>query len=189
MKIKSIGDRITYSRKGKELLVIISAKVDGLKESLLAAWVFCWTIVGILLIWQLNVEQNTYETKWGILVLLIFWAYYEFRVGKTFLWRRFGKEVIKVSEGEISVKRDIRTYGKVHRFFIENISEFGVIDNSTTSFAFVLNQSFWVMGGERIGFNYQHRKVKMAMQINEQDSKALARLIQDALRENRSRTK
>ena len=50
--MKQISERISYRKEGKELILIISGKIERWKESLLSAWLFMWIFIGAYIIFQ-----------------------------------------------------------------------------------------------------------------------------------------
>jgi hypothetical protein len=46
-----------------------------------------------------------------------------------------------------------------------------------------MDQSFWVMGGDRIGFSYSGSKVQFGKQLTPDDAVRLSRTIDHALKE------
>lgn len=175
--MKRIGDRVSIKENGNTSTIVISTKIPSWQETLLAAWLFCWTICGAVFIWQLF-EAETREQALMIGVMCVFWAYYEVRVVKAFMWRKFGMEFIKLDQDNLTYKRSVRGYGKAHIYFIDNIKNLGVINKSDKSFFKSLEESFWVIGGERIGFDYLKKSVQLGMQLEEQDSKKLSSYIE-----------
>jgi len=184
MKVREISDRVSYSTSGKDYVIIIKGQIERFKEALLVAWLFAWTVVGVLLIWQYFYGENPREVKLGILVVLAFWVYYEWRIGKVVFWRLWGKELIRITEGELNIKRDIRYYGKSHSFFLQNIKDLNVQELDKGTFSYTLNQSFWVKGGERFIFSHNTKKIRFGMQLNDQETRALNRVLREAIHKN-----
>ncbi|HEX7412742.1 MAG TPA: hypothetical protein VF411_01765, partial [Bacteroidia bacterium] len=90
-KITLIGNRIsTLKADGVSSFVIIPT-IANWKLYLLFVWLLLWTVSGIIVIGNYFTLSNS-NTKIMMVVWLGFWAYFEFRIGKAFLFKKFGKE-------------------------------------------------------------------------------------------------
>ena len=174
-EMKTIGDRISIKKGDDKTTVVISPKISSFKESLLVAWWFCWVICMGVFAYELF-QPHSDQEQIVLFVLVIFMIYYSIRIGRVLLFRRFGMEFVKVENDEVTYKRSLRKYGKAHRFFVDNISEISVITKEDGSIAKVLENSFWVMGGERIGFKHGDSKVRLGMQLSDQDAQKICTL-------------
>ena len=184
MKVREISDRVSYSINGKDYIIIIKGQITRLQEALLVTWMIAWTICGALLIWEYYSGDNPKELRMGILVVLAFWVYYEWRIGKVVFWRLWGKELIRVTEGELNIKRAVRSYGKAHVFFLQNVKDLHVQEVDKGTFSYTLNQSFWVKGGERFIFTHHKKKIRFGMQLNDNETRALNRVLREAMHKN-----
>ena len=48
-----------------------------------------------------------------------------------------------------------------------------LIEQEELSFAQVINNSFWIKGGERIAFSCQHKTIRFGMQLTDKEAKAI----------------
>lgn len=179
--MKFIGNKISFQKTDGIFTVVISPKIARIKESLLMAWLTAWTMCGIFFIIQLF-GPDTRDTKMTIAVMVMFWAYFELRIGKAFLWRKIGLERIMIKDGYLTIKNDIKGYGKAKSFFVQNIKSMGLINVSNRNFFNFMNSSFWVIGGETIGFECEGKYVKLGQHLNEKDAKSLVRLLQSEMK-------
>ena len=176
--VKKIGDKIhIHSNVSNDLRIIIPAQMEKWKETLLLTWLLAWSFCGVYFLYELFAGGHDGNMRLFFIILLSFWLYYEVKIGKAFLWRKYGKELIKVDEDKLYLKSDIRSYGKMNGYFKDNIKNFGVINLSEKSFKKHAENSYWVVGGETIGFEYMGKKVGFAKQLPEKDAKKLAKLI------------
>lgn len=183
--MKTIGDRISYWYEDDLLRIVIKANTDKTKEGLLFAWLMAWLICIGIFMFQLAGPYNR-EEKLFFVVLIIFMGYFFFRLYKVWGWRKFGKELITISADKIMIKRDRKSYGKAYSYFQENVKGLGVIIQKETSFKHELEKSFWVIGGETVGFESLGTKVKFGLQLSDGDAKQLAGLIKDELRKRKA---
>jgi hypothetical protein len=147
-----------------------------------AAWLFCGGVV--FLEWRQTTDD---EMQVAFFAFLVFWAYFLWRAGRTMLYRMGGNELIEVNEDELVLKKSFFTYGKTRTYFLENIENFKPIQLSRTSFAYTYENGWWNLGGEKLGFEYQGRHVKFAMQVNEKTVTSIYSLINRQIKDNLKR--
>ena len=182
-----IGDRISYQSKNNIFSVVIAASVERSKESLLAAWLFCWSLCGLYFIYQLFSDLPR-ETKMYIMILLAFWGYYELRVFRMFMWRKFGYESIKFIDDKLVIKDVVKGHGKEKSYFIDNIAQIGRL-KLENNWMKTMDQSFWVKGTGILQFEYQGKLVGFAKQIGDKESNALLAVMQKELAERKKTLK
>lgn len=163
-EIKFLSERISYRVSKESASVVISGKIERWKEATLMAWMVAWTVCGVFFMYQLSLELPR-ETKMGIVVLLFFWLYFEIKVGRALFWRLWGFEQIRFTKGQLSIKRNIKGYGKRRDFFLQNIQGFQKVEPSPRSLVASMEESFWVVGGERIYFDHLGKKIGLGMQL------------------------
>jgi len=86
-----ISDNVSVDQSKGRLSVVISQKLEGWKKSLFVTWFVFWSCCGVYFIVALTTEPAR-ETKLMILVLLVFWTYYAWKIGKALMWRLKGVE-------------------------------------------------------------------------------------------------
>ncbi|MBS1651228.1 MAG: hypothetical protein JSU07_04380 [Bacteroidetes bacterium] len=170
--MKIIGERISVLKKDEVLSMVILATKEKKKTTLLFLWLLAWTVCGFFVLANYHTisDQNV---KAFIIIYLSFWAYYEFKIGKAYAWRKWGKEKIWVSGGILHYKREINGKGKIYEFELNLIENLKPIEHDTKSFAYQYGQSFWVKGGETIQFNYQSKIVRFGLQLSENEVKSV----------------
>ncbi len=184
--MKTIGDRISYSEKGHSLVIAIKSKTARWQESLLMAWVVAWTLSGGYYIYEMSTGDYAREERLMFFVLISFWLYFEIKIGKVFLWRKYGKEFIRVTADKLTLKRDIRSYGKAHHYFLDNISNVDLIpEQADKSLSKQYENSFWVMGGETIVLNHNGKLVKLGLRLEQEEAKQLLRLLRKTIRQRK----
>lgn len=179
--LTSIGKRASLSVKDKVFSLVIVPTHEKAKTGLLFLWLFAWTISGIIVIssYPQIQEQNA---KLMLIVWIAFWAYFEFKIIRVFMWKRFGKEKLWIKNGTMHYQQDINGRGKVKEFDTNLISDLRVITVEKTSFADSFNQSFWVKGGERIEFTSQGKVVRLGMQLPDEDANRIVTELKKFLR-------
>ncbi|MHB8258719.1 MAG: hypothetical protein ACYDCN_00260 [Bacteroidia bacterium] len=179
-KITLIGNRIsTLKAHGVSSFVIIPTATNW-KLHLLFIWLLLWTVSGIIVAGNYFTLTNT-NTKIMIVVWLGFWAYFEFRIGRSFIFKKFGKEKIWIKQGKLTYWRDIAGRGKQIAFDKDLIKDLQLIEKNKRDFFQFMNESFWVMGGESISFGYGAKTYRLGVQLNEEDAKELLKQLRQCL--------
>lgn len=171
-----IGKRISIKRVENELSIVILSTADKTKKRILFAWFLLWSICGIIVLTQYFLLKDP-ETKVAIIVWLGFWGYFEYKTFKAVMWRQYGMEKIKLKERKLFYKRDVAGKGKVKVYEFDFIKDFRIVELKENSFFENLNNSYWVIAGERLAFDYYGKEIKFGIQLDEADAKALYKLI------------
>ncbi len=186
--MKWIGNRISFVDDKKKTTVVIYPENIFWHKSLMGAWFFMWLTIGGTMIWSLTLKLTDQE-KIIVFVFLTFWAYYAVRVGRTFFWLLWGKELLKIDETAFTLKNTIKGYGKAVPYFLENIKQIRVHTVESNSIQAVWEKSPWIRGGERIEFDYMGKTIRFARKLDEKDVKLLFNLVTKKIEEQLKRKK
>ena len=170
--MKVLGNRISILKKEKLLSIVILPTTDTKKLAVMFLWLMAWTICGILVFTNYFAVQDK-DTKLFIIVYLSFWAYYEYKIMRAFIWKKWGREKIWIQDGLLHYQREINRRGKIKEFNPELISNLGIIDTDEKNFSDFFNQSFWIKGGERLEFSYAAKNVRFGMQITTEEARSI----------------
>lgn len=179
-KEQKLGQRISFVWHEEALTVIIDQKIAKPQQMMLDAWMAGWMFVGGAFAYGYGTSQG--DEKSFLMICLAFWSFFSFRVLKVLVWRRIGREMIRVDAEGMSIKNAFGSYGKAKFFIKDNIKRMEVIRRDPAKFMQNMDQSFWIMGGDSIQFKYQRSSFVLGKQLNERDAKALAQLFDKALR-------
>lgn len=186
-KVKYINDRLSYVNQKEELtIVILSDKNDG-KTALLFAWLLCWTLIGGSIIYYLIFSDLIKQTKLYLFVFLIFWIYFEILVIKGYRWRKYGKELIRINRDGFQIKNDVNGYGKLHVYFLENITIPEMI-HRRNSLLSEFDSSYWNRAGDTIKFYYQGKAIKFGKDLSYNEVSKLLKLIHQKINELNTET-
>lgn len=171
----TIGDRIDVENHKDRVEINIYGKIKGWQESLLFAWVLMWSLCGIYVA-IFFFQPLQFEEKLFLMAYMAFWAYFEYMAVRTWVWRKWGFEKIIVSAKELHIEANLKTFGKPKTYFTENIKDFGLTqkENAFTSSYF---NSFWILGGEKLTFNYMGKDIVFGKQLKEEEARRLASVI------------
>jgi hypothetical protein len=174
-EMKKIGDRISYEKHEGFFTVIVSTQIDKWKENLILFWLIAWTFCGATFIYYLfNGEINGNE-KLTLFVMIIFWLYFEVRITRTYLWRRFGLEFIRIDEDRITIKKSIFGYGRALPIMTTQVKEIIPADLKDKSYAKVFNDSFWLIGKGTIHMITNDDNIYFGSQLEKNDSLKLSK--------------
>lgn len=185
--MRSISERVTIERTPERTSVVVSARLPKGKEALLVTWTIAWFLCGIYVIYARTELAENDPLRQYLLAFLAFWAYFAFKIGRVVLWRMKGFELWLIKDGSLTVKDSIFGYGKATNYFIENIQKMGLLKIEETSIKWQLNDSPWVMGGERLGFEYVGKKVIFGKGLTEEEARNVLSALKQALTEERKR--
>ncbi len=167
--IQVIGKRSSVLIKDKVFSLVILPTDNKKKVNLLFLWLMAWSVSGIIVLANYFKLTND-NAKLMIIVWLGFWAYFEFKIIRVYMWKRFGKEKLWIKNGTILYQQDVNGRGKIKEFDINLLSGFSIIPLTTGSIADTFSQTFWVKGGERIEFTCQSKLIKFGMQLNDDEA-------------------
>lgn len=180
--MKWIGNRISFVDEKKKTTIVISPEDVFWHKALLGAWFCMWLVIGGTMMWSLSLKLSDQE-KIIVFVFLVFWAYYAIRVGRTFFWLLWGKEMIKVDETALTIKNTIKSYGKAVPYYLENIKKIRVNTVEANSIQAVWEKSPWIRGGERIEFDYMGKTIRFGRKVGDKDVKVLFNLLTKRIEE------
>jgi len=179
-KMEYIGKRISIKRSEKEASIVILSTTDKIKKTILFIWFVLWSLGGVIVFTQYFLIKDE-QTRIAILVWLGFWSYFEYKTFRAVRWRNSGLEKIKLRERKLFYKRDVGGRGKIHVYEFDFIKDLRLIDIKENSFFENLNNSYWVIAGEKISFDYYGKEIKLGLQLDEADSNALFKFIKNKI--------
>ena len=171
-----IGKRISIKRKENEVSIVIISLKEKTKNVLLTIYLVLWSLSGIVVFSQLLVMPDK-NTQLALFVWLCFWAYFEVKIFRAFMWRKFGVEKIKLRENKFLYKRDRAGKGTIKTYEYDFMKELRYMEPKENSFFENINNSYWVIAGERLAFDYYGKEIKFGIQLEEADAKGLLKLI------------
>lgn len=175
--MKWIGNRISFVEDKNKLTIVIEPEDIGWIKGVMGAWVAMWYTIGGIVIWYYANFTLTNQEEIIVWIFLAFWGYYAVRVGRSFLWMLWGKELLKIDEVTLSYKRSTKSYGRAHRYLLENIAKIRLHQPKERSFQATWEKSPWITGGERLEFDYLGKVVRFGRKLNEKDAELLFKLI------------
>jgi hypothetical protein len=179
---KFIGNRISVVRSKEDIVITITQQIQRWQETLLMTWLAAWTFCGVVFI-KYMIQSPHSSDRIFFAICTAVWMYFFYRIAKVFLWRKGGREIIRIHEGKISIINAYWKNGKAEDFYMQNIFKLGKVTSSPTNFLAFLDDSFWIIGGERVGFNYGTSKIRLGKQLASKDAELLVRVIESGMKE------
>lgn len=187
--MKWIGERISFVEDKSKTTVVITPQDITWVKMLMGAWVFMWFTIGVsMTLWYFSGSPTQQETI-AVLVFMSFWTYFAIRVTRSWFWLMWGKELIKIDEVSMTYKRSVRKFGKAIPYYLENITKMRLSQPKENSFQAAWEKSPWIVGGERIEFDYMGKTVRFGRKLNQKDAellfKYLTKRIEQQVRKNK----
>jgi hypothetical protein len=167
--MKVIGERVSILKKDDLLSIVILPGGDKKKLTVMFLWLMAWTVCGVIV--MVNYFKLTDQnSKLFVVIYLSFWAYYEYKIARIFIWRKFGKEKIWIKDGVFHYQKEIKGRGKINTYDLLLINDLKMIESSIANFSDFINQSFWVKGGERLEISCQSELIRFGLQLTDKEA-------------------
>lgn len=128
-----------------------------------------------------DIEKNE-KQRLFLIGVLAFWAYYEYRVGRAYFFRKFGHEKIWIKNGYVFFKREINGRGKVKKFDLDFVKDFRLLEQNKADIFQSFSRSFWTLAGESLAFDYHSKTIPFGIQLDEGQAKEACEAMKRALK-------
>ncbi|CAG5083492.1 hypothetical protein [Parvicella tangerina] len=189
VKLRHIGERITHKEHDDCYTIVISPTIERWQMNSLLVWVIAWTFCGMAFAYYTLFESKSIDQLMVFSVILVFWLYFEIRVVRAFMWRKYGLEVIRIDNEYLSIKDSIFKHGKPKNYEMAKISPEDIEDVyiNPKSYGKVMNDSFWQVGQGTIALKFEDKNYFFGTQLENKDSAKLARLIRKVVEQYKSK--
>ena len=181
-KIKYISERCSYKKDGNVLTIVIISYKTNIGNALFFAWMICMAFVGSYTLYAYFNEILEAKQKVFMLVFLAFWTYFILKIGRAFLWRIYGKELILVDDDGVSIKNDIRSFGKSVYTDLEMVNGINEVTGSELSFFEGMTSNYWNIAGEKLVLNKDGKDLYFAKELPSKEIQALKKLLSQHLK-------
>jgi hypothetical protein len=189
--MKYISERISFHRHDEYTTILISTKVEKWKESLLYGWLMLWVLVGIAIAYVLvtgnyldlasdNTPKN--QLQLFLIIFLVFWAYYLYKIVRVYIWRKKGVEYFKLNKDSLVIKRAFGKIGRAHSYMYNNMGPIKIVEQKERSFSAVMQSAFWDIGNERLSFEYHDKSIILGIQLEAVESKKLKEFLSSEIK-------
>ena len=182
--MKKIGSKITTKKHADCHTVVISPTIEKWQLNSLLIWTLAWTACGIAFFYYMLTAGFDRAQFFVMVILVTIWLYFEIRIIRAFLWRKFGMEIIKIDQDAILIKDSIFQYGEAKRFELDELEEESVenIHINPKSYSKVMNDSFWVVGQGSVVLKYEDKEYFFGTQLENNDAEKLVKYIRSSIR-------
>ncbi len=187
-EITSISQRASFVQNENELSIVISSAPDKSKAKNIGIILCLWIVGGILIgINYFRIEDH--NTKVFILVWLAFWAYFSYVIGKAFLWQWSGKELIKIRNGKLIYKRDVKGRGWVLDYHLEKIKNMRKYGEKTPEWIKRFGGDYWMIDCDSITFGYEEKEIAFGYKLSEKETDKIIKLLLQYLSASKKQSK
>lgn len=177
-----IGERIQFEQDDDTLRVTIGQGIPPAQMSLLTLWMLAWVSLEVIVLYFWTQEPNRGNAWVGYAVYSAFWVFFAFRIGKVWLWRRIGREVLVVDRRGLSIAVAFGERGLPDFFAHGAYSTPKTIPDNPQQILRTFEQAFWSMGGETLQFSSGKRTMVFGKQLTDRDADTLLKLVMAAVR-------
>jgi hypothetical protein len=180
-----LADRISMAHHPRSVTFIITQEIEKKQQRWLEIWMVLWLLVGAAWAWSAMVAIDR-EERLFFGISLAFWSYFAFRSIQVVLWRRRGREMIRVAPEAFSIKRAYGTWGNPRFVPLEQVSRLEVVKPQPGKFLAQWEQSFWMIGGAAIEIHTARGVLGCGLQLDAGSAQKLAKELDRAIREMRA---
>lgn len=177
-----LAGRVSMAQHARSVTFLITQEIDKKQQRWLEIWMVLWLMIGAAWTWSAAVSIDR-EERLFLGVSLAFWSYFAFRIIQVVLWRRIGKEMIRVAPEALSIKRAYGTWGNPRFVPLSQVSRLEVVQPRPTQFLAQMEQSFWMIGGAVIWIHTAQGVLGCGLQLDSASAQRLAKELDRAIRE------
>ncbi len=179
--MKKIGKQIEYSRPKKdELKVEISPILPKTKMNVLILWATAWTFCGTVVLVSLFTYGFNRDELIMVIIFLLFWMYFEFKIVHAIRWNKSGKEIVELKNGEFTYYKMINGRGIPIKSPVSKMRPFRYAEDTEKGFWSEINKSPWMVGGEVIEYAVEEKIKRLGMKIPRKEAQQLILLLNKA---------
>lgn len=113
------------------------------------------------------------KAKIAILIWIAFWLYFLYVLARLWSWKRYGHEIIKIHEGLLKYKKDVKGRGWVHDYELEKIEKLRVSESTAPEWLKNMGGDFWNTDCDSIRFNYEDREMSVGYLLDQKEREKL----------------
>lgn len=182
--MKKIGSRIEINQNGKdETEVFVYPFIEKQKLQMLTLWTLAFTACGLFIFGSLFVYDFKSDKEIIMIVIfLIFWGYFEYKVIYALQWNKKGKEVLSFKDGVFSYMKQISKRGLPIQVPISSIECFAYTEDSEGGLWNDINNSSFMVGGEVIEYKASDSIKRLGMKLDKKDAVKLSDFLNKQLK-------
>lgn len=171
-----LSDRISVVRSDAGTSIVISSMVNRKKSRTVLVILLLWMIGGAVMIWNFpSIELD--KTKIVVLIWLAFWLYFFYVLFRLYRWKQAGHEVIKIANGTLKYKKDVKGRGWVLDYELDKIKKLRASDTQSPNWVKNIGGDFWNTDCDSIRFDYEDKEISIGFQLDSAERAKLIKLI------------
>jgi hypothetical protein len=144
--------------------VVFRAKRNLFVLLFLTAWLGCWAVAETSTIRQLMSSEST---EWFLVFWLAAWTVGGASTIISWLWMAFGREIVALRPGELSIRREVLGLGLRKEFDLTRVRNLRVSESSNEGSA---GGRSWNFGGGLVAFDYGAKTFRFGGAIDEAEA-------------------
>ncbi|MED5336050.1 MAG: hypothetical protein VX880_07020, partial [Bacteroidota bacterium] len=145
-------------------------------------WLVTWCALEAAVVYFWTQEPNEGNAWLGYAIYSAFWGFFAFRIGKVWLWRLRGREVLVVDRKGVSIAMAFGERGLPDFFAHGTYSLPQRIKENPQQILRTFESAFWSLGGETLQFSCGKRTMVLGKQLSDRDADTLLKMVQSAIR-------
>ncbi|HEU4717885.1 MAG TPA: hypothetical protein VFU15_08620 [Bacteroidia bacterium] len=175
-EIKNISGRASFVKTEAETSIVITSGAENGKKRITGIILLLWIIGGLYVVINLfTIKQN--NTMLVVVIWVAFWIYFAYVMGKSWMWLRKGREVMKIRDGKLFYKRDVGGRGWVHEFAVDRIRNLRPAVSKNPAWLKQFGGDYWSTDCDSMVFNYDDREIAFGFRLDEKEMKKISQLI------------
>lgn len=171
-----LSERISLVRKDNDVSIVISAVSDKKKNKYIAALLILWVIGGATMIFSFPTLKED-NTRIVVIIWFAFWMYFLYVLWRLWRWKQYGHEVIKIVNGLMKYKKDVKGRGWVLEHKLELIRNLRVSASESPAWLKNFGGDFWNTDCDSIRFDYEDREISFGYQLEEKEREKLLKVL------------
>lgn len=183
-----LSDRISVVRNEKGTSIVISSMADRKKSRTVAIILLFWVIGGIAMVFGFpSITED--KAKIVMIIWLAFWLYFLYVLVRLWRWKRHGHEVMKINEGVLKYKKDVKGRGWVFDFQLDKIQKLRASEAENPNWLRNIGGDFWNTDCDSVRFNYEDREMSIGFQLDKSDRAKLINVLSEFVAAEKEQSK
>lgn len=173
-----LSDRISAVRDEKGASIVISALANRNKSRSAAILLVLWLVGGVLM--MIGFPSITGDKARLVFIIWIaFWFYFLYVLARLWRWKKYGHEIIKITDDALKYKKDVKGRGWVLDFKRDKITKLRVSDITEPNWLKNIGGDFWNTDCDSLRFNYEDREVSFGYLLDDKERQKLLGLLSE----------
>ena len=176
--MKAIGSRVMVYQTVSGTEVQIRALHNGPALVFLPVWLAGWTFGGVVAIGSFVHRPQPFLGFW-----LLGWLMGEVFAASVWSWMAFGREVLRVGEGVVTLGKRIGRFERARRFPLQEVSNVRAVGYFGSPMSFNASMQYWGLSGGTVAFDYQGKPVRFGVGLEESEARGVAESLAPFIRQ------